>query len=151
MFRNILVAVDGSPDADAALGYAVELCGCAGGQLTILVAAAEPSHIALLAPDSATNVRKLAFTRAGQIAARAREYVADRAPAKYVVTREPVRPAVNRQILDGRHDLVVIGSRGRPTLKAELGGSVSHYVLYHSTIPVLVVRAVRGLPRTGAC
>jgi nucleotide-binding universal stress UspA family protein len=140
MFRNILVAVDGSADADEALGHAIELTG-QHSHLTVLVAADEPSHIALLAPGSAASARDLVIERAKRVAERARQQVGDSTSASYVVTRESVRRAILREIVAGGHDLVVIGSRGRGAVRAELGGSVSHYVLYHSPIPVLVVRA----------
>jgi nucleotide-binding universal stress UspA family protein len=58
-----------------------------------------------------------------------------------VLSREPVRTALMRQIEQGRHDLVVMGSRGRGALRSALLGSVSHYVLHHSPAPVLIVHA----------
>jgi len=45
--------------------------------------------------------------------------------------------ALIAQIKTGRYDLVVMGSRGRGALSASLLGSVSHYALNHSDVPVL--------------
>jgi nucleotide-binding universal stress UspA family protein len=58
-----------------------------------------------------------------------------------VLSEQPVRVALCRQIADGDHDLVVMGSRGRGAVRAALLGSVSHYVLHHSPVPVLIVHA----------
>ena len=61
-----------------------------------------------------------------------------------VLSEQPIRVALRRQIADGHHDLVVMGSRGRGAVRAALLGSVGHYVLHHSAIPVLIVHADRS-------
>jgi nucleotide-binding universal stress UspA family protein len=58
-----------------------------------------------------------------------------------VLTGEPVSSALIHQIEKGGHDLVVMGSRGRGPVRSALLGSVSHFVLHHSPVPVLIVHA----------
>jgi hypothetical protein len=69
-----------------------------------------------------------------------------------VLSSEPVRHALIHQIKEGAHDVVVMGSRGRGAVRSVLLGSVSHYVLHHSPIPVLIVHAdpERGLQSSAA-
>ena len=56
-----------------------------------------------------------------------------------VIKTEPAKPALLKQIAEGEHDLVVMGSRGRGAVRSALLGSVSHHVLHHSHVPVLIV------------
>jgi universal stress protein family protein len=58
-----------------------------------------------------------------------------------VLSRDPVRPAIFHQLIDGQHDLLVMGSRGRGALRSAVLGSVSHYALDHSPVPLLIVHA----------
>jgi nucleotide-binding universal stress UspA family protein len=69
----------------------------------------------------------------------ARDRIPGDLPVTTVLTDQPIRIAVMRQIKDGHHDLVVVGSRGRGAVRSTLLGSVSHYVLHHSPVPVLIV------------
>ena len=82
-----------------------------------------------------------ARTDAETIMRRARDRVPDDLPVTTLVTEQPIRLALTAQIKQGHHDLVVMGSRGRGAVRATLLGSVSHYVLNHSPVPVLIVHA----------
>ncbi len=61
-----------------------------------------------------------------------------------ILTAQPIRSALMRETRSGRYDLVVMGSRGRGAFRSATLGSVSHYVLHHSPIPVLIVHAEPG-------
>lgn len=142
MFRNILVAVDGSPDAAEALRDAIDLAESEHTRLTLLTAVPQVPATALLVPGAVTD-DAIADTRAlaEAILRRALDQVPDDLPVSTVLTDQPIRPALIRQIKHGHHDLVVMGSRGRGAVRSALLGSVSHYVLHHSPVPVLIVHA----------
>jgi nucleotide-binding universal stress UspA family protein len=143
MFRNILVAVDGSHHAERALAEAIDLASANGARLTILTAVPNPITWAT-APMAVAAAQSLGpeFEREwAAILDRAAELVPTSVPVTKLLTHQPVRQALMKQLKSGTHDLLVIGSRGRRTVSSSLLGSVSHHALHHSPIPVLVVHA----------
>ena len=62
-------------------------------------------------------------------------------PVTKLLSRDPIRDALAKQLHAGRYDLLVMGSRGRGAVSSSLLGSVSHYALNHSRIPILIVHA----------
>jgi nucleotide-binding universal stress UspA family protein len=150
MFHNILVAVDGSPDAEEALAQAIDLAESEHARLTLITAVQDLSKSTyLVAGEVVGRLIDDATAEAAAILRRARERVPDDLFLTAVLTEQPIRIALIRQIEQGRHDLVVMGSRGRGAFRAALLGSVSHYVLNHSHVPVLIVRVERS-PHGGA-
>jgi nucleotide-binding universal stress UspA family protein len=151
VFHNILVAVDGSPDAELALTEAIDLAESERTRLTLFTAVAQPPATVYLAAGA--EVGKLvedARTDAEAILRRARERVPDDLWVTTVLSERRVRAALTSQIADGVYDLVVVGSRGRGAIRAALLGSTSHYVLHHSPVPVLIVHADRSKARIPA-
>jgi nucleotide-binding universal stress UspA family protein len=145
VFHSILVAVDGSPDAELALTEAIDLAESERTRLTLLTAVSQlPATAYLAAGESVGKVVEEAHADAETILRRARERVPAHLSVTAVLTEEPIRAALIDQIAKGEHDLVVMGSRGRGAVRAVLLGSVSHYVLHHSPIPVLIVHADRS-------
>jgi nucleotide-binding universal stress UspA family protein len=143
MFHNILVAIDGSPDSEQALTHAIDLAEAEHTRLTLISALVAPPATAY-AGVSGDVVAQLAHEGESAVKATLRaavERVPDGVSVTTVLSRDPVRPALLRQIETGHHDLVVMGSRGRGALRSALLGSVSHYVLHHSPAPVLIVHA----------
>jgi nucleotide-binding universal stress UspA family protein len=142
MFRNILISVDGSDHSARALAEAIDLAEPAGARLTIITAiprcaswvGGPMASIPAFPPDE--------FEREyAAVLERAVDLVPASIPVTKILTHSPIRAALSRELATGKHDLLVMGSRGRGALGASLMGSVSHYALNHSPIPVLVVHA----------
>jgi nucleotide-binding universal stress UspA family protein len=143
MFLNILVALDGSPDSDQALSDAIDLAESEHARLTLFSAVSGPRTVAYAGVDgslTATLLRQ-AESDSEELLRTAVERVPAQVSVSTVLSHDPVRPALLRQLKDGHHDLLVMGSRGRGALRSILLGSVSHYALHHSHIPVMIVHA----------
>jgi nucleotide-binding universal stress UspA family protein len=145
MFHNILVAIDGSPDAERALGHAIDLADCEHAKLTLFSAVPSPPAFAYATPGASalTDLDEKAREETEAIVRAARDRVPQGVSVTTVVKTEPAKPALLKQIAEGGHDLVVMGSRGRGAVRSALLGSVSHHVLHHSDVPVLIVRGER--------
>jgi nucleotide-binding universal stress UspA family protein len=143
MFGNILVAIDGSPDAEQALTQAIDLAEAEHARLTIFSAVVSPPAAAYFGAGGgvAATLARNAETDTETILREAVQRVPAGVSVSTVQRSEPVRPALVEQVKTGHHDLVVMGSRGRGALRSSLLGSVSHYALHHSPVPVLIVHA----------
>ncbi len=153
MFRNILVSVDGSPQAQRALDEAIDIACAGNGRLTILTAVSQPpawaasSLAAGAAALSALDLEREAI----EVMRCAVDRVPNDVPVTTLISRRPIRSALMKALRCGDYDLLVMGSRGRRALSASLLGSVSHYALNHSPIPVLIVHGHPDeAPRTQA-
>ena len=143
MFHDILVAVDGSPDAEQALTHAIDLAESEHTRLTLMTGVQKLPSVAYVGLSGAplAEIDASARSSAQAVLRRARDRVPEDLPVTTILTDQPIRAAVIDQINRGRHDLVVMGSRGRGAIRAALLGSVSHYVINHSPTPVLIVHA----------
>jgi nucleotide-binding universal stress UspA family protein len=136
MFKSILVAWDGSEHAKRALGEAVDLARTQGGRLTLLTVAAPlrvwPGYVPPISEADLIN-------SAEKILAEGEALVPDGIPVSgRTAAGDPGLELVKRAGV-GEHDLIVMGSRGRGAVRSAFLGSVSHYVLNHTTVPVLII------------
>lgn len=143
MFRNILVSVDGSEHAQRALEEAIDIARTGRGRLTILTAVCQPPVWAASSiATTAAAVSALDLEReAVQVMKQAVAQVPAEVPVTTIISRRPIRAALMHAVKSGEYDVLVMGSRGRRALAASLLGSVSHYALNHSPIPVLIIHA----------
>jgi nucleotide-binding universal stress UspA family protein len=136
MFKSILVAWDGSEHAKRALAQAVDLARTQDARLTLLTVAA-PLHVwpGYVPPISEADLISAAETTLAEGEALVPEGIA--------VSGRTAAGDAGAELLKragaADHDLIVMGSRGRGAVRSAFLGSVSHFVLNHTTIPVLIV------------
>lgn len=146
MFHRILVAVDGSANSERALAEAIDLAQAQSARLDILVAIPHTSGLVSLGGADPARLALELQAEYEAIAQRAVDAVPATVPVGRIVTFEPVRDALLTRLSAGPFDLLVMGSRGRGAVRSTLLGSVSHHVLNHSPVPVLVVHTSTESP-----
>jgi nucleotide-binding universal stress UspA family protein len=143
---HILVPTDGSALALKAAAYAGDLARAVGARITVLVVH-DDNLIQQMSwgPGAAMSVEQV---RAAIEDGAKRKELAD---ALTALGRQEVAPhamqlwghpaeQVVQCALDGKVDLIVMGSHGRSGFKRVLLGSVSNTVVNHAGCPVLIVR-----------
>jgi nucleotide-binding universal stress UspA family protein len=143
MFKNILVAVDGSPHADRALAEAIDLARGSGGSLTVVTVTPDPGALATspgfaYAVDYGQLIQDLQ-REYGELLENEKAKVPAEVQARTLLLSGRPAPAILDELQNGGYDLVVMGSRGRGGLRSLMLGSVSQAVLHASPVPVLVV------------
>jgi nucleotide-binding universal stress UspA family protein len=138
-YRNILVAYDGSPAADAALEQAVALAQSEHSLLTLITVVRPPNGMATMAGGEplARSVHE-AYEKCLR---HATETIPDDIGVTHVIVDGIPSLRILEQAQKGRHDLIVMGSRGRGRIAGGLLGSVSAEVLHAAEVPVLVTHA----------
>jgi nucleotide-binding universal stress UspA family protein len=136
MFKSILVAWDGSEHAERALGEAVDLARTQDGRLTLLTVAA-PIHgwPGYVPPISEADLDAAAQKTLAEGEALVHEGIA---VSGRTAVGHPGMELIKRAAA-ANHDLIVMGSRGRGAVRSAVLGSVSHFVLNHTTVPVLII------------
>ena len=145
MFLNILVAIDGSEHGAAALRTAAQLAGEEHARLTIVTAVPPTPAYAQLTAGGAAVLSDTSQLM-GEAGVRMTKQVAalpdDLSIVSVVSAGSPAQVILER-LHEGRHDLLVMGTRGLGRVGSALLGSVSQHVLHEAEVPVLVVRAPR--------
>jgi nucleotide-binding universal stress UspA family protein len=159
MFTNILVAVDRSEHSRAAVRYAADIARAERATLTLITAySCQLNWLVSMAPggvsqQSVDEMIGAARDEAQQTLDRAVALVPPGVEVHTVLAEGEPAEAILRQVESGGHDLIVVGSRGRGDASSLILGSVSHEVLHHSRVPVLVVHTppIRVAPSAVAC
>jgi nucleotide-binding universal stress UspA family protein len=139
MFKNIIIAVDGSEYGNRALKYAKNMAERYGAALWIVHVFPHTSD--LLGYEDF----EMLFSRrkgAGQaILDEAKEQLGDVGfDVKEELLEGPEAEAILEVAEKHKADLIVMGTRGLGSVKGLLLGSVSHKVMHYAACPVMVVR-----------
>ena len=148
--KQILIATDGSPSAQDAVGVGIELAKEQGADVTFVhVTFSEEAKMARAGSHAYTHAEPVddsetALKEAGEAAEEAGvSYALERLAGETVPSIVALADAKDA-------DLIVLGSRGRNALTSTLLGSVSHGVLRHASRPVLVVKTAKAPAETVA-
>ncbi len=139
MFKNILLAVDGSDHALKAARVAGEMTRCLNADLTVVTVfdpvpgyLGDTNLVAFVSNQKAIaeNILKEALIEVGEL------------PGALVkeILEGPVAEAVLRVAQVRENDLIIMGTRGLGRLAGALLGSQSQKVIAHANCPVLLVR-----------
>ncbi|MBG9733564.1 universal stress protein [Paenibacillus alvei] len=142
-FQRILVAYDGSEPARKALQHAIGLAEAnEESQVRVVHVFQFPQYFvgsAYATASAETNeelyeyAERLQKEAAGKVAS-----LGDRAGV--ILQQGPPGQAIIDEADEFNADLVIIGSRGLSGLKEFVLGSVSHHVVQHAKVPVLVIK-----------
>jgi nucleotide-binding universal stress UspA family protein len=135
-YRRILVALDGSPDSEAALAHAVTLARDQNARLTLLsVVPHSPTPVGagVSAPPELDDLHEAALRDALAI-------VPEDVGITTRLEHGDAAATILRLTAEEGHDLIVMGSHGHSRVRRALLGSVSERVLHTATVPVLLMR-----------
>ncbi len=142
MFSKILVPLDGSENSMRALKYGLFLCSKLKSKLTILYVIEIPPFVYIQSQKIVNSIilelEKEAKDILKKSANQAKGF--DIELETVSLKGDDVCSIIIGYSEKNGFDLIVIGSRGKGLFKEALLGSISHKVLHHSKVPVLVVK-----------
>jgi len=139
MFRNILLAVDGSVHSNLAIDYAGKLA--AAFNAALLIVHAYPQTSDLLGYDDFERLVARRKSTGQTVIKNARERLTGSNVSIHEDLLEgPEAEAILSAATAQQVDLVVMGTRGLSTIEGMLFGSVSRKVAHHAHCPVMLIR-----------
>ena len=138
MYKNIVLAYDGSKFSNKALQEAISLAKSSGGSLLILSVVDITDEFESEAPGLTDKMTKKLLKLAQKALAKA---VAAKVKAKVEVHVGDAYEMIVDIAKKKKADVIVMGSHGRTGLTRLLMGSVTSRVIGHAPCSVLVVKA----------
>ena len=144
LYKKILVPVDGSVHSRKALSHAVALARSFAAEIGILYVSVLSQQVPLYDQVKGSKIPPNASTDPVNFAKAILSEAIKQVPEDILVQThnevgEP-RIMITDFAAQNAYDVIVIGSRGLGTISGLLLGSVSTYVVHHSSCPVLIIK-----------
>ena len=138
MFKNILLAVDGSEYSKKALAYAQDMAETY--RATLWLVHVFPSTSDLLGYDDFEKLYAKRKCTGQSILDAAQEMLGETAiEVREELVEGPEAESILNSAKNSQTDIIVMGTRGMGAIKGLLLGSVSRKVIHYAICPVMVV------------
>ncbi|AOJ76431.1 universal stress protein [Burkholderia ubonensis] len=146
MYKNVMVAVDGSPSSKRALDEALKVAASCGARLFAVYVVDTSILLAYggrIDPDALLDDVRRDGTAVLHDAERAISHAAVNGDTELIETElgQDVAERLQRYVAEHAIDLAVIGTHGRRGIRRMVIGSVAERFLRGSTCPVLLMRS----------
>lgn len=139
MYKNIILATDGSDHAKRAAENAMHIASCSPGSLVEIVFVVDADKVKsdVLSHWNSADLDGKRKERIREVEKMARTYEVS---YKVTILSGDPGPAIVEYANNHHADIIVIGSRGLSGLQEFVLGSVSHKVAKRANCPVLIVK-----------
>jgi len=138
-FSRVLIAVDGSPHSDHALGIGVALARRLGAEVGLVTVVDPAPAVALEGGAPSVDILTILRQEAVQTLEKAKAHAAGARVSAHLREGAPATEILHAATQWGA-SLIVVGSHGRTGLSRLFMGSKAESVARHADVPVLVTR-----------
>ncbi|MEK7214987.1 MAG: universal stress protein [Chloroflexota bacterium] len=152
MLGKVLVPLDGSPLAEAALPYAQDIARSLQGEITLVNVVAMPPAGVSAAHDAFMDQQRAEAESGARryLDAKAAELRGQGLQVREAVLSGPVADTLQQYAAHQGIELIALATHGRAGLERWMVGSVTDHLIHGSSIPVLTIRPSRdGNPASG--
>lgn len=136
MVKKILVAFDGSEQANRALNFALEIAEKFSANIVLLSVV---DYMPIIDEEYVMNLKKKYERDLSEAVKKAKNIKPQLQISDILIEGRPVDKIVENS-KDGHYDMIVMGSRGRGGISEMFRGSVSDKVVDKAPCPVLIVK-----------
>jgi nucleotide-binding universal stress UspA family protein len=142
VFNNILVAIDGSDASERAIVRAIDEAKVWNAKLNAVYVVETGLFSSLPSDNTVEIMYRVLETEGNSVLEKAKQYAAGKG---IILTSHMKQGHAGSEIITlaerEKNDLIVVGSHGKSNADRLLIGSVSTYIVAHSSVTTMVVRS----------